>query len=183
MRSRLKAQEPEPTGKLRIDMRLLDLYSACLKNADELLKEAGLLFEAHHHARAYFLAFTAMEELGKSQAVADYFYELISKSEFEAAFRDHRFKAAYVERYVQIPTDLKSTWFIEYDTKSVTEHTKARNRSLYVGHSTDHSPQYPSEMISAEAASELITNARSYLSRIVRMEHITERIGTKAFTK
>ncbi len=183
MRTRHKAQEPPKTGKRRIDMLLLDLYSACLKNARELLEEADLLLGNGHHARGYFLAYTAMEELGKSQVVADYFYDMVSKAEFEAGFRDHRFKAAYVRRHVKIPDDLKGEWFIEYDPRSTGPYTQERNRSLYIQYLPDHTPQFPAQMISLESANELIATARKYLSEISTMEHITERIGTKAFTK
>ena len=183
MKTRQKDQEPPKTGKRGIDMRLLDLYSACLKNASELLEEAVLLLSNGHHPRAYFLAYTAMEELGKSQVVADYFYDMVSKAEFEAAFRDHRFKAAYVKRYVQITDNHKGDWFIEYDPRSTGHYTQERNRSLYIEHLPDHTPQFPVQMISPESANELIAAAKEYLSEIIKMEHITERIGTKAFTK
>ena len=183
MKTRRKAQEPPTGGKRKIDMRLLDLYTACLKNARELLEESELLIAHEHHARAYFLAYTAIEELGKSQVVADYFYDIVTKSEFEAAFRDHKFKAAYLNRYVQIPNDLKDEWFIEYDAKSSPGHMEARNRSLYIECLPEHVPQFPAHAISLESANELISTGTKYLAEIIRMEHLTERIGTKAFTK
>ena len=183
MKTRRKAQEPPASGKRKIDMRLLDLYSACLKNADELLEEAELLISHRHHARAYFLAYTAIEELGKSQVVADYFYELVTKTEFEAAFRDHKFKTAYIKRYVKVPDDLTNEWFIEYDVRSTAGHMEARNRSIYIECLPDHAPQFPAQVISVESANELVSTGKKYLAEIIRMEHLTERIGTKAFTK
>ncbi len=71
MKTRLKAQEPAKTDKRTIDTQLLKLCSACQNNADELLKESRLLLTHGHHARAYFLAYTAREELCKAQVVAD----------------------------------------------------------------------------------------------------------------
>ena len=184
MKTRLKAQEPAKTGKRTIDIQLLELYSACEKNADELLKESRLLITHGHHARAYFLAYTAMEELGKSQVVADFFNDLVAESEFKAAFRDHKFKAAYVNRYVQIPKNWEDdVWFIIYDTKSSKDDILAREKSLYVESLSHHSPQVPKEAISPESAEQLLSTAEKYLSEIRKMEYITERIGTKAFTK
>lgn len=40
--------------------------NAALSNAQELLKEATLLFNNHYSARAYFLAVAAIEEIGKA---------------------------------------------------------------------------------------------------------------------
>ena len=51
---------------------LLKVYVAeALMNAEELLVEASLLLESDHHARAYFLAVAAIEELGKSVQAFD----------------------------------------------------------------------------------------------------------------
>ena len=183
VKTRLKSKEAPPKGKRGIDMKLLDLYEACLKNASALIKESELLLSKKHHARAYFLSYTAIEELGKSQVVADFSNEMVAESEFEAAFRDHKFKAAYVKRYVQIPNDLNGDWFIEYDKKAAAGYAQARHSALYVECLPDHSPKPPEESISHEAAERLLTTAKNYLSEIIRMEYVTERIGTKAFTK
>lgn len=106
MKTRQKAAQTSVPGKVSLNRWVLDLYAACLSNARDLLEEAELLASHGHAPRAYFLAYTALEELGKSQVVADYFNGLVSEAEFDAAFRDHVFKAAYVNRYVQIPADL-----------------------------------------------------------------------------
>ena len=182
MKTHQKSLEPPKTGKRRIEAWVLDLYDACLKNARELIEESNLLLINGHHARGYFLAYTAMDELGKSQVVADYFNDMVSKAEFEAAFRDHRVKAAYVTRYVNIPDNLQGEWFIEYDPRSTGAQFQERNRSLYTEHVAQ-VPQLPAMAISLEAANELHATAAKYLSEIVRMAYISERIGTKAFTK
>ena len=53
------------TSKLTAE--LLDAYSkAALSNAEELLKEASLLRDHDHMARAYFLAVSSIEEAGKA---------------------------------------------------------------------------------------------------------------------
>jgi AbiV family abortive infection protein len=43
-----------------------------MKNARELIQESKILLNHGHHARAFCLAFTAYEEIGKGQVVADY---------------------------------------------------------------------------------------------------------------
>jgi len=183
MQTRKKAQESAVTKPWVADMNLLDLYSACLKNASELLKEADLLLSNGHHPRAYFLAFTAFEELGKSQIVADYFSEMLSKSEFEAAFVNHRIKTAYINRHVQIPKDIYGNWFIEYDIQSTGQYTKNRNDSLYIKYLPDHTPQSPDQSISVESTKGIISDAKKYLKTIIETSCFNERIGTKAFTK
>lgn len=70
----------------------LKLYNASLKNATELLRESEILFEKEKYARAYALAFTALEEISKSQLAADVFTGLIAEADFKKAYRDHREK-------------------------------------------------------------------------------------------
>jgi len=183
MKTRLKAAEPPKVGKRKINFELLNLYAACLKNADHLIQEADLLLSHGHHARAFCLAFTAFEELGKSQLVADHFNELISDAEYRAAFHDHRIKAAYVERYVAIPKNQKDMWFIEYDKQSVSTDISCRMRSLYVEAGNDFKPLLPEAAISVDLAKKTVDGARRFLDEILKMEYLTERIGTKAFTK
>lgn len=183
MKTRKKSQELPVVKKSSIDMNLLELYSACLKNAAKLLEEAELLRNHKHHARAYFLAYTAVEELGKSQVVADYFGNLVTKGEFEAAFRDHKFKMAYIKRYVRIPEKLKDEFIIEYDRNSSVVQNDRRNSSMYIEYNHDYTPKLPENEVSIEAANELLTFGKEYLNEIYKMEYITERIGTKAFTK
>ncbi|MFO1315493.1 MAG: AbiV family abortive infection protein [Burkholderiales bacterium] len=168
---------------MSIKFWVLDLYAACLSNASDLLEEAELLAQHGRAPRAYFLAYTAMEELGKSQVVADYFNDLVAEAEFEAAFRNHVFKAAYINRYVPIPKDLDQQWFIEYDKAAVKRHVTDRGRALYIECKPNNTPQLPKEEISKASANEMIASARKYLEAIRRMEYLTERIGTKAFTK
>ncbi len=183
MKTRQKAAQASAPRKVSLKLWVLDLYWACLSNSGDLLKEAELLVSHGHVPRAYFLAYTALEELGKSQVVADYFYDLVSDAEFDAAFRDHVFKAAYINRYVQIPKDLDQQWFIEYDKGAAKRHVADRGRALYTERKPDNAPQSPGDEISATSAEEMIASARNYLEAIRRMEYLTERIGTKAFTK
>src|ERR1035441_1349050 len=49
----------------------LTLHRAAHNNAIDLLAEAEILFERERYSRAYSLAFTALEEISKSQLAAD----------------------------------------------------------------------------------------------------------------
>jgi AbiV family abortive infection protein len=75
-------------------MPFLALYRAAHNNAIELIQEAEILFERGRYCRAYALAFTALEEISKSQLAADVFTGLISRETFQKAYRDHREKIA-----------------------------------------------------------------------------------------
>jgi AbiV family abortive infection protein len=183
MKTRKKAEEAPVSGKRSIKIWVLTLYSACLKNAGDLMEEAEILLKHKHAARAYFLGYTAIEELGKSQVVADYFYDLVTEAEFEAAFREHTFKAAYINRYVQIPQNLGDEWFIEYDKAAARRHVADRARALYIERKQDNTPQTPNEVITIDEAKSIVAAGRKYFEEIIRMEHMTECIGTKAFTK
>ncbi len=183
MKTRQKAKEAPPSGKRAIKTWVLTLYSACLKNAGELIEEADLLLKHGHAARAYFLGYAAFEELAKSQVVADYFSDQVADAEFEAAFRDHTFKAAYINRYVQIPETPNDEWFIEYDKTAAKGYPAERARALYVERKTDNSPQAPRDEVPRQDAEKIVNAARKYLDDIIQMEYLTERIGTNSFTK
>ena len=89
-----RANAPARHGMQTI-MSLCKLYSACMQNATDLLAEAELLFDHDHLSRAFALAYTGWEEVGKAQLVGDYSSQMVAEEEFEAAFRDHHLKAAY----------------------------------------------------------------------------------------
>jgi hypothetical protein len=50
-------------GDMRIVMRLLSLYDACLKNAESLLSEADLLFKNGYYLRAFALAHIQLRDV------------------------------------------------------------------------------------------------------------------------
>ena len=183
MKTRQRAQSPSAPGEIAPRSWVLAVYRACLANARALIEEAELLLAHKHSARAYFLAYTAIEELGKSQVVADSYYDLVSEKEFEAAFRDHVFKAAYVTRYVQVPAEIHHEWFIEYDKVAARKHIACRERALYVERCEGHRPQSPVDEFSHEDARRIIDTGRQYLEEIDDLELMTNQIGTKAFTK
>ncbi|MCC8957268.1 AbiV family abortive infection protein [Bradyrhizobium sp. Pear77] len=81
---------------------------ACLANSQELLEEAALLVEAGHTARAFFLYYTASEELAKF-----FIFEAAGKRvalgdppnwrRFWQRFRSHDSKLAHIEVRARIP--------------------------------------------------------------------------------
>ena len=79
-------------GGMQAHSGLLKLYEACIANAEMLLEDARLLLENRRVARAFALAFTAYEEVGKSQVVADAYSGLVAASELSEAFRRHDLK-------------------------------------------------------------------------------------------
>jgi len=60
----------------------LEIYRVAHNNASDLLEEAELLFNHKYFARAYALAFTALEEISKSQFAADVFTDLCKEEDF-----------------------------------------------------------------------------------------------------
>lgn len=67
----------------------LKLYDAPFNNAVNLITDAEILFERGRYCRAYALAFTALEEIGKSQLAADVFTDFICKKQFDGCFYSH----------------------------------------------------------------------------------------------
>ncbi len=70
-------------------MDYLDLYQKAHNNAIDLLQDAELLFERDRYSRAYALAFTALEEIAKSQLAADVYTGLIDEKEFKETCLNH----------------------------------------------------------------------------------------------
>src|ERR1700704_465305 len=136
----------------------LALYNASLKNAAELTEEAEILFEREKYARAYALAFTALEEISKSQLAADVFTELISDEEFQECFRDHRKKIARMawatedaKRYLAMP---------EEDHIAIEEPTFVnRMDAMYVGFK-EAKVASPSDVIDRDAARSIVHTAQ-----------------------
>jgi AbiV family abortive infection protein len=170
-----QAQGARPKGYLE-GKALASLYAACLGNARQLVDEAELLLEHNHVPRAYALAFTAYEEVGKSQIVADYLNDDASEREFEEAFWKHPIKAAYVER-----------WFdgraISYDRATVQEDYQARLAALYVNCAADNSPTTPVTAITRDRARDMIDAVIEALGYIEHAEWLNGRVGTMGLFK
>jgi AbiV family abortive infection protein len=74
-----------------------DIYNAGNKNAYELLKSANILCNKGCFPQAYFLAYTALEEISKSQFSADVFTGLRKEEEFKKFYMNHKNKITNVE--------------------------------------------------------------------------------------
>lgn len=170
-------------GDMRVVMRLLNLYDACLMNAQALLAEADLLFKNGHHARAFALAHTGWEETGKSQIVADFLNQMVSEEEFESAFKDHRLKSAYNWRQFVLNSADLSDSTIEYDRSKADAALQKRHASLYVEKHKDFSPVVPESQVSTEEAHGVIEALRKELSDIRLYDSINERVGSESFLK
>jgi len=183
LKSRSKANSPNERLSQKNWSAVLDLYEACLRNANELLVEADLLLTNDHHARALALALVAYEEIGKSQLVADYFNNMVSKKEFEEAFVKHEIKSAYNARRFQITSRDPFQARIVYDRAEARQYSNYRMDSLYVDYTEEYEARVPSNMVSPEDAMAVISGCRKRIEDIRVMSAITERIGSESFTK
>ena len=160
----------------------LALYNASLKNATELLAEAEILLEREKYARAYALAFTALEEISKSQLAADVFTGLIKDEEFNECFRDHRKK---IERMAWATEDAKGYLAMPEEAYiDVQEPTfTARMDAMFVGFKNGKIVA-PSDMIGREDARSIIHTTQTAIQRIIEVtEFWGHQIGTKGFMK
>jgi AbiV family abortive infection protein len=67
----------------------LRLYRAAFNNAGRLVDDAETLYAAKRFPTAYALAFTALEEIAKSQVAADVFTGLITEEQFNRYYLSH----------------------------------------------------------------------------------------------
>lgn len=178
-----KAELTKRSGDMRRFMALSSLYGVCLSNAEELLSEAKLLFDHRHFARAYALAYTGWEEIGKAQLTADFAYGMVSEKEFETAYVDHKIKSAYNwRRFVLNTIDTKDST-IEYDRAEAKAHFEARQAALYVNKTPDLKAISPAQEISEKVASSVIAALAKELEEIRYYDAINERMGSKSFLK
>ncbi|HTS12617.1 MAG TPA: AbiV family abortive infection protein [Candidatus Limnocylindrales bacterium] len=161
-------------------LNYLTLYQSCLANAGELVEESQILFERAKYARAYALAFTALEEISKSQLAADVYTGFIEEQEFNDACRDHRKKITRMEwatedakRYLAMP---------EEDYFDVREPTfQNRMSAMYVDFANG-TITTPGQLIDAQQARHIIHTVEVALQRILEItEYYGNRIGTKGF--
>ena len=158
------------------------IYACAYNNAVELLSETEILFEKKRYARAYFLAFTGLEEISKSQLAADVWTGSIEEDDFWKYYTDHNRKIGRV-RWASLDAedyrDLEEEKYIVIKIPSV----KKRMKALYV----DIKPNgisSPEDIISREEAKSLIHTLRVATERIIIMtEYYGHRIGTKGFMK
>jgi len=162
---------------------ILKLYDACLNNATDLSEEADLLYKHGHYARAFALAITAYEEIGKSQIVADLFNDMVSENEFNDAFKIHEIKSAYNARKFILNMKNLDSSHIDYKLKSGKKYNKWRIAATYVDCFNEYKTQEPKNLISKENAKEAIDTVNHEIEEIHKMAYLTERIGSKSFMK
>lgn len=177
MKTRSHENDRSDSGK-RDTPALLALYSACITNAEDLLEEAELLLSKGHAARALALAYTSLEEVGKTHLVADYVTDVVSLSEFRRAFSDHNLKAAYFRRWATLPDGI-----IEYDTEGAKTGFLERNAALYVGLGPEFTAETPSQAITPEYAEEVIRSVQVLLHEMASAEWMNGRIGSRGLFK
>jgi AbiV family abortive infection protein len=162
--------------------KFFEIYFAAHNNAQELLSDAEILFERGRYATAYFLAFTALEEIAKSQLAADAFTGFIEEKDFWDVYRSHKRKIAGMlwasgdaRRYLDVETE---------DHMPVHEpEIKSRMSALYV-ECDGVAVESPGELITAEMAKSIIHTVRVAFHRIFEViEYWGHQIGTKGFMK
>lgn len=163
---------------------VLSLYHACKENAVELLDEAEILFRQKRYARAFFLAFTALEEVGKSQLVADYLTDCISEEEFRDAFKKHDLKVAYLYRYVSVPDKIgQEEAKIRYNVEDSKDEIRLRMNSLYVSLTNKHEVLKPEDKVDRKTAMDMIEEVKEYLNLMLNAEWLNQRLGSKGLFK
>lgn len=158
------------------------IYAKAHNNAVELLSEAEILFEHKKYARAYFLAFTGLEEISKSQLAADVWTKFMEENDFWKYYNKHDRKIGRV-RWASMDAedyrDLEDDKHIVIKIPSV----KKRMNALYVD-IKQNAVTSPKDTINSEDAKSLIHTLRVAIDRIVEMtEYWGHQIGTKGFMK
>jgi AbiV family abortive infection protein len=169
----------------------LKIYREAHNNAVALLGDAEMLFEKKSYSSAYALAYTALEEISKSQFAADIATGFRNKDDFKSFYRDHVEKISGVKwahldanspiyNMKWIGPDKDDLELIESDEPTFTK----RNLALYVDVNFNNGDiKIPKENITEEDAKGLIHIVNTAIYRIIEVEHLTDRIGTKGFMK
>jgi AbiV family abortive infection protein len=111
--------------------KFCELYRKAHNNAVELLSEAELLFENKKYTRAYFLAFTGLEEIAKSQLAADVYTTFIDEEMFWKYLKDHKRKIkrmAWASEDAAHYLDLELETYLEIEKPTIA----GRMNALYV---------------------------------------------------
>lgn len=171
----------------------LEIYKIAHNNAADLLREAELLYNHKHFPRAYALAFTALEEISKSQFAADVFTGLHTSEDFEKFYRNHKHK---IDRMAwahddanSYPHDLRLVGPDIDDLERINPSEpdfKKRSDALYIGVDFNNKKIIkPNEQITEKDAKEIMRIVEVALERIweVSGEFGGNQIGTKGFMK
>lgn len=163
------------------------IYAAAHNNAVDLLGEAELLFKHKHYARAYFLAYTALEEISKSQHAADVYTGYSEEKEFVSSFTNHKEKILRVGWAYYEAKDRPESWvgpdLDDVEMIVVDEPLWGKRlNSLYVGGKNKFT--VPSKEISKDDARRMMHICEVAIQQIVQMtEYWGHQIGTKGLMK
>ena len=173
-------------------LNYLEIYKEAHNNAVDLLKESKMFFDSKCYSRSYFLAFTALEEVSKSQLAADVFTGISKEEDFLKFYRDHQDKIKRV-RWAHHDANsfpYNSRWIgpDQDDIEIVAPKEpilKNRMDALYVDFDINTLLiKSPSERIKLKDADEIIHIVDVALQRIWEMtEYWGHQIGTKGLMK
>jgi len=168
----------------RGEKKFFNIYAAAHNNAAELLSDAEVLLERERWATAYFLAFTALEEISKSQLAADVWTGFINEKEFWDVYTSHRHKVGRMARAsndARRYLDVETEQYIDVQEPQV----KRRMSALYVECNQNRiEVESPRELITEDMAKSLVHTVRSaFHSIFVVTEYWGHQIGTKGFMK
>jgi len=138
--------------------------------------------EKGKYPRAFFLAFTGLEEIAKSQLAADVFTGFIEEAEFWSVFGDHKKK---IGRMAWASLDAEEYLDLEQEKYLDIEHptTARRMNALYV-HFEQGKVKSPKDLITEADARAIIHTLRVAIDRIMEMtEYWGHQIGRKGFMK
>jgi len=165
-----------------------EIYRQAHNNAAALLTEAQLLFENGHYPRAYFLAYTALEEISKSQHAADVYTGYSNESDFAKSFANHKLKILRVGWAYYEAEDRPTSWVGPdlHDVEQVVVEEplwKKRQDSMYVG-VFNSKVITPRSSITKKDARGIIHILETALEQIVQMtEYWGHQIGSKGLFK
>ena len=126
------------------------------------------------YARAFFLAFTALEEISKSQLPADVVTEFISEDEFLDHYRCHPKK---IERMAWVTEEAQRYLDIDLQHPDIS----SRANALYSLSIKDKKVQTPTDAITKEDAQGIIRTAEVALDSITTNDFMGYAIGSKGF--
>lgn len=161
---------------------LQGLCQGALRNAGELAREAKLLCENKHYARAYFLAVASIEETGKASIAFDALgRDLSSKPVFDRllrAFTDHgeKISSAFVPWFVAQPDKIRE---LAIPLANIMVALKnGREPSMYTEiRSDNHHIQLPTDIVRPKVSEDCVRLAADCLS--VARKHIAEKSPTQ----
>ncbi len=164
LQSKKKKLEKCDSTNFKNRKKLFELRNACMQNAIDLLKEAEILYKSRKYARCFLLSFIAFEEVNKHQIVSDYITDILSKSEFEEAFKRHGIKISYGKVKVEIKFDdikemkINQDTVLNYESNELKEFMNCRNNSMYVNFDSNSNIIEPKKVFKAKDAKHIMTS-------------------------